>query len=635
MLLQIALIALATLVALNLGWLLAFQSPFFRRTARPASPIPPATLPPPAAAEGSIETADGTAAAALEVAPAIEVQVVGPAERSSRWRSTLQARGAWLRAHSEETAAGLVLGAVLLYVAVFFPRPAGVTHPGEFGHPFQGLHWVRDFLLARQAALALALALVTAVCCLGLLGLAVARRHVAAQQNRAASAGLLMAALGLAGVGQMALLGYYEGAANVLYGAALALFVVWAITYRPYVAADLIESSWPRWLEIALLALTIGLTIFMRFYSLRTIPYGIEGDESKWTVEVIDTMVDGVFTNDGEFHIATMPLSFFMQAPFHWLLGPSILSARIAVASWSVLGSLIFYLLARFLTSPPVAWLATTLLATSLLDVSASRYANVESHVKLAPLLALALLALATRRGKPVTYALAGAAVAIGLLTYDTVLPLALVCGLVLLIELFRAKAGWAESVRRISAFAAPILLIMPMLVAYFSGRLGYYVGYASGTQQTEFGRLGDLALNAGEVLNVLFVQSIGDFIYSREGPLFNSLLLPWLTLGATLALISWRQGRMLWILLWGGVFFFVAPVLTHTPVGRVFYPGLSAAELLIAIGLYAAYRDLGRALGPALLPALRSLALVGLGLLALSNLYIYFNLMNDPLDRL
>ncbi|MBK9715643.1 MAG: glycosyltransferase family 39 protein [Kouleothrix sp.] len=560
--------------------------------------------------------------------------VAEPTAAPIAWRALLGERLAWLRAHREETLAVLAAGGAALYTILFFPHPAQLTHPGEFGHPFQGLHWVRDFLLERQSLLAPTLVLFVTVVVLGLLGLAIARRDTPARAMYAVQAALLITALGLAGLGQLALLGFYAGAAPIYYLSAAVLFAIWSASYRPQLTADLFEAAWPRWLEITLLALTLGLTIFARFYGLRFYQYGIEGDESKWTVEVVNAMVDGVFPGGTEFHLSTMPLSFFMQAPFHWLLGPSILAGRISVAFYSVLGSIVFYWLARSLTSAPVAWLATTLLAVSLLDVSASRLANVESHTKLAPLLALLLLARAVRTGKPASYFLAGLGVAAAMLTYDTALPLAAVCSLIVLYELIRTRAGFAEWVRRISAFSAPILIIMPMTIAYLSGRLQYYVQYASGSPESQYGRAGRLALNLGEVLKALFVQTAGDFLYNRNGPLFDSALLPWMVLGTVLALVQWRRGRMLWILLWGSLFFFFAPVLTHSPFGRVFYPGLPAMYLLIALGLYGAYRSLGRALGPALQPGLKMLALVGLTLLVVSNIYLYFNLVLDFGDR-
>src|SRR5262249_10115322 len=161
------------------------------------------------------------------------------------------------------------------------------------------------------------------------------------------------------------------------------------------------------------------------------------------------------------------------------------------------------------------------------------------------------------------------------------------VSALIVLYDLVRARASFAASVRKMSAFLAPILIVTPITIAYLSGRLGYYTAFAAGAEESRYGLAGVLLQTTAEVFYELFVLTRSDLIYNREGPLFNSLLLPWLALGVMLALIAWRHGRMVWFLLWGGIFFFLTPVVTHSPMGRLFYPGLPAAYLLIAIGLY------------------------------------------------
>ena len=82
-----------------------------------------------------------------------------------------------------------------------------------------------------------------------------------------------------------------------------------------------------------------------------------------------------------------------MQTPFHKLFGPSIFIARFEVAFFSIIATLLFYLFLRRITNIPLALLSAWLLSASIFDISASRLANVESHVKLWPILTLLLLA--------------------------------------------------------------------------------------------------------------------------------------------------------------------------------------------------------------------------------------------------
>ncbi|NOH03465.1 MAG: phospholipid carrier-dependent glycosyltransferase [Chloroflexi bacterium] len=127
-----------------------------------------------------------------------------------------------------------------------------------------------------------------------------------------------------------------------------------------------------------------------------------------------------------------------MQTLFHRLMGPSLFAARFEVALFSVIGTLVFYLLLRQITSMPLALAAAWFLSASIFDISASRLANVESHVKLWPLLTLALLVWAMRAKRWQAYAITGFALTIGLLTYDTVWPLGLV---VLILVVWRRGA--------------------------------------------------------------------------------------------------------------------------------------------------------------------------------------------------
>ncbi|MER3514589.1 MAG: hypothetical protein C4310_09530, partial [Chloroflexota bacterium] len=76
-----------------------------------------------------------------------------------------------------------------------------------------------------------------------------------------------------------------------------------------------------------------------RLYHIGDIPYGIEGDEAKWTVEAATLAVDGQKVLDAEYHSFWLPVSFAMQAPFHHLLGPGIRAARIAVACFSLVAT--------------------------------------------------------------------------------------------------------------------------------------------------------------------------------------------------------------------------------------------------------------------------------------------------------
>ena len=181
------------------------------------------------------------------------------------------------------------------------------------------------------------------------------------------------------------------------------------------------------------------------------------------------------------------------------------------------------------------------------------------------------------------------------------------------------------------TAFSIPVLAGLPVTVTYLAGRMLYYdlssKGWGTSTLESLVSHLGD-------VLHSIFRHTWTDFLYNRDGPLFNSLLIPWLLAGFMLLLLCWRRGKLLWVLLFALFFFFPVPILTNSPMGRVLYPGLPAAYLIMALGLMAALHAILRVIGPTLRPAIISLAALGLGFVCVLNLYIYFNEVHDPENR-
>ena len=105
-------------------------------------------------------------------------------------------------------------------------------------------------------------------------------------------------------------------------------------------------------------------------------------------------------------------MSFWMETPFQWALGPGLLPGRIEVISFSILASFIFYLLVRELFDVPTALVAALLLAVALPDLSASRTAAVETHLKIWAILPMFGLAVALRTRRPWHFFLTGLALA-------------------------------------------------------------------------------------------------------------------------------------------------------------------------------------------------------------------------------
>ena len=534
----------------------------------------------------------------------------------------------WISGHPVEVV--LIGGAISVSVYAWIVSPGfSMDRPYQSwlpGHPYRSLHFVRDMELQAADDLEVAVGIVGTAFSLACCAFSIRRKNL-----QAARVGLLLAGLSVLGLWQLAMLDFYPVESTAPLALGLLILLAWGLDYRSRAEDDLFGRRLSHIAEILLFSAALVVTILARATFLSLQPYGIEGDELKWTVEVVRSMVDGEFIEATEYHLSSLPVSFYMQALFVRLFGAGILSARLAAVVFSIAAGAAFYALARRLAGARVAWLATFLLGISLLDVSASRLANVESLVKLWPIASLLALAWALDSRRTAGFVAAGALVGLGLLTYDTLAPLLIVGFLLLFYDLHRLRVPRRQAIRFTAAYAAPQLLVLPVAATYWFGRLQYY---ELGNKGLESGTLERLARYAQELWQALFARAAPDFLYNRHGPLFESLLVPWLLCGALLGLLLWRRGRFAWALVVAALFFLPVPIVTHSPMGRVLYPGLPAAYFFMAVAMVAVYGEVRRLLGDAAAPALLTLAAIGLVQLAILNQYISFNEIEDPEDR-
>lgn len=548
--------------------------------------------------------------------------VLPPGKRSRNWKARLRAHAGTL------TLAGILLLLILFLLVFAPPRLTGEipVQPNLPGRPFYSLRWLRAPLAANADLFAQASTIL-----FSLTAVAILVRGILRRSRQAIETGLLVAALTVAGLGQWTASEGDPGRAWQFYAVALAGFVTWAWSASARLLRDLEPPpAIPRGLEAALLVLLLGGTAYARLYALASVPYGAEGDETKWTAEAINVMIDGTPDTAGEYHRDALPVSYYMQAPFHRILGPGLFAVRLEVALVSILATLLFYWLCRQVGPLPLALLAAYLMSGSIFDITASRLGHVESHVKLWPVLALALLALAIKTRSWQVYALSGIALALGLLTYDTVWPLLTVILILAGVELGKKGLPARQKAAFLAALLAPTLMALPLLIPYGFSRWGYYNLSSKGWGSETWGVL---VRNFKDVILSWFVMSRADFVYSRPGPLLNALLLPWLALGFTAAWFTLRRRIAGWSLVWALLFLFPVPVLAASPIARVYYPGLPAVYLLVALGMYLFWQELARLMGN-----WKTLAAVSAGVflawLPLLNLFIYFNEIAEPLDR-
>lgn len=391
-----------------------------------------------------------------------------------------------------------------------------------------------------------------------------------------------------------------------------------------------VRWGWRRELPLALLVLAVAA--FTRFYRIGDIPYGIEGDEATWTVEAATLAVDGAKVLDAEYHSFWLPVSFAMQAPFHQLLGPSIRAARIEVAFFSLLATAVFYWLVRRAVNSPVALIATFLLAVSVVDMSASRLALVEAHVKLWAVLSPALALAAWRRRSTLIFLACGIALALGLLTYETFAPMVGVVLVCVAAKAWGQRADWRRWAEHLSALLLPLILIAPRFITYLQGRAEYYALPRRGLADPP---LVGLARGLIEVLHNFYRQTTGDFLIVQSGPIIHPLLTPLLVIGLAYTLVHIRRRDHLLPAAWFLLVLLPLPTLLRAPYVRVLYPGFPAMYMLIAIALWGITWKLRRqnAASADNQPSSVILALA-LAALGVYNWNYYLHEVQDPPER-
>ncbi|NWF63492.1 MAG: glycosyltransferase family 39 protein, partial [Chloroflexi bacterium] len=449
----------------------------------------------------------------------------------------------FLEAHRRELLLTAVCLGVLTYALLSAPVQINgeiATSPKEPGRPFYFIHWQRNHLFYFYHQTASVSNAVTGLLALTLTMIAGFRKS--AQMART---GLLWSFMSLAGSAQWMVSGSVQFPIGVvLYLLAGAGLLFWSLISQTRIESDL-EESHPiafKW-EAVFVILIIALASFGRLFALQNIPYGIEGDEAKWTAEVVSLGLRGDPDSNGLYHRDALPVSFYMQTLFQRMMGPSLFAGRFEVAIFSIIATFVFYLLLRQITNQPLALVAAWLLSSCVFDISASRLANVESHVKIWPILTLALLAWALHKKHWTHHAISGIALTLGLLTYDTVWPLGLVALLITVVEARRNKDTLRNAIQNLAAMLTPVLLSMPFIIPYLSSRLSYY---EIGSKGWEAGAI-VLWKHFLDVVISWYVAVKQDFIYNRTGPILNGFLLPWLTFGLIAAASTLMKRLSFW----------------------------------------------------------------------------------------
>lgn len=420
--------------------------------------------------------------------------------------------------------------------------------------------------------------------------------------------------------------------------------VVWARLHPKWIAifANQVRIS-PRGEAFAVLFLLLA-SIAVRFFDLRSRVYGLEADETKWTVQAWYSAI--LRLDLGEFagmHYNYLPVDFWVRSFFLRLFGLDFISARIESAVLSLVAVVCLYLLVRLITSSAATGLLAALLFSfSFIELNASHQALHNTPPEAWMLAALFAAFVALRDRKAWQFQLTGILLALGMMTYETFYPNVLVVFVyyfgMAVYEIRSRRTSIREWATSFALLLWPIALVYIFSVRpYVSGRQYYLTGWLQNSSENGglAGLAGFLLGNARDVLRATFSQlAFDDSLLRWVGPIINPLVLPYVVLGLLYNLWNIRRPHFAFIPLWYLAHTLAGPILLGSTWPRVMYLAIPPLMIWGAMGLWvtlAALRTLveKQRLQLAVLPL--SLAVI----VMLANDYsIFTTKLIDPLER-
>lgn len=349
--------------------------------------------------------------------------------------------------------------------------------------------------------------------------------------------------------------------------------------------------------EILIGVLLLIAVIFIRTYDLGYRVYGLEADETKWTVQ---SWLSAILQVDlGEFasaHFIYIPVDFWFRSIFLRIFGLNFISARIETAFISTVGIVFLYLLIRKLTkNPPLAFLSTVLFGFSFLELNTSHQALHDTPLGIWIMGGLYFLVSGIIDRKSWQFQLSGILIALGILSYDTFFPTAIFSATIMLgvalYKIIKMHASPKEWLKYTALFLWPILLVYFVFIReYLAERNWYYFGIwrDSVTNKLEIGVfLRYLGKNISDLFITLFSGTTWqDSLLRWEGTMVNPVLLPFMAIGIIYNLCNLRKPFHIFLSLW-----FLSQVIPALIMGtvwpRVIFTSVPVLIIWGAMGLW------------------------------------------------
>ncbi len=350
--------------------------------------------------------------------------------------------------------------------------------------------------------------------------------------------------------------------------------------------------------EILFAALLFLVITFTHFYDLGYRVYGLESDETKWTVQSWYSTILRV--DQGEFsssHYYFLPVTFWVRSIFLRLFGLNFISARIESALLSLISAIFLYLLVRRLTaSKPLALLSALLFSFSFVELNLAHQALAETTPEVWMMSGLYFFILGMQQRRLWQFQTAGILLALGMMTFETFLPTIPIMILFMigfaLFGIIKKKESARNWLVNLLLVAWPIVLVY---ISFTKGILAVRNGY-------DLGMLMDASQNGSNIIalfsfligniNNLFLTIFSHIVWTDSlinwtGPFISPILLPFVVIGFVYNLWNIRRPYFTFIPLWFVINTIVAPIFLGAVYPRVMYTGLAPLMIWGAMGLW------------------------------------------------
>lgn len=456
---------------------------------------------------------------------------------------------------------------------------------------------------------------------------------------------LLIVAVGFAVYAQITVANQQIAMGVLLYIASIVGLFFWIYQNPKWTNVFARQLRFSSRAENILVAILIVVITFTRFFDLSYRVYGLEADETKWTVQSWYSTI--LYKDIGEFssmHYKPLPVDFWVRSIFLRIFGVNFLSARIESAVLSVISVIFMYMLVRLLTSSsPVALMSALFFGMSFIELNASHQALHNTPPMPWAMVSLYFFFMGLRDRKLWQFQLTGILLALGMLTYETFYPTVIVTLIYLLgYSLFeivkhqRAIKAWLPFM---------FLVIWPVLLVYFT----FTKEYISSRQDYLFGTLNGVAGNGVLFLQIVayfynnFFQLIkttfsqvlwSDSLINWAGPLLNPIFLPFVVVGFIYNFWNIRRLHYPFILLWYLFNILLGPVLLGSVLPRVMYMAVPPIMVWGALGLWVCFGAL-RGLFDYQFPYLaRTIFVISVFVILANDYHIFTQGLIDPLER-